>query len=183
MTPEWIQGISQDICDWLNQHHYPGQPYFWKLHVQKFSEVITRRYQEYAASQTASPEQGVDFTRPPLARQIIDASRKAGQPLSGDEKQTTARERAGRFLLSKGHIMGEKIDAGIVQDYLEDAEQRVSDLERKRDEFREALRLVDNSCSRLHHSKKDRHEAMESCPVEARIAALLASEPGKEVKP
>jgi len=41
-----------------------------------------------------------------------------------------------------------------------------------------ALRTAGRSCINLHHSKADRHELFEPCPVEARIAAalILASE-------
>lgn len=158
--PKWVcDGCRAEYAEYIN-----GCP--------KCSDKGLHFSVRQKAEQPAGPEQGVDFTRSPLARRIIDASRKAGQPPNGDEKQTTARERAGRFLLSRGHIMGEKIDAGIVQDYLEDAEQRISDLERERDEAHTQLLNQQGECHTIRRAYL--HEKWSKEAAEAEVAKLGA---------
>lgn len=50
-----------------------------------------------------------------------------------------ARSRAGQFLLRKGHSMGQRIDAGKVQDYLEQYEAELTRLKAKMVELGEEL--------------------------------------------
>lgn len=47
------------------------------------------------------------------------------------------RDKAGQFLLSRGHVMRDRIDAGIVQDYLEEYAAHVR---------REAFEEAETSC-------------------------------------